>query len=215
MLKVLGLYSKSQLCCIINTRAHTHTLKSLAGSAVWLKHRQIQCFKRCSMFNGAQNSFFLVSSFLWKAKPPLDCCCPTFRGGYLIYLFLVLWGVEDKRSFLLLIYRASQFLLGYVNTHVTKGVWEGFPDSFELSFEVAVMVNKSSRKTEGAVCTDSETRARVELQQWVGLEAGWDQGAWVPACDGKPWKGVKQESDSARLHPRSFWLWFRRWIWKR
>ena len=94
--------------------------------------------------------------------------------------------MEDKRSFLLLIYRASQFLLGYVNTHVTKGVWEGFPDSFELSFEVAVMVNKSSRKTEEAVCTDSETWARVELQQWVGLEAGWDQGAWVPACDGKP-----------------------------
>ena len=93
-----------------------------------------------------------------------------------------------------------------------KGVWEGFPDTFELSFEVAAMVNKSSRKAEGAVCTGLETWA-LGRAQTVGW--GLRQGRTVElGC--QPVMGTHEMTLSRKvtqpdcLLERSFWLWFRR-----
>lgn len=53
-----------------------------------------------------------------KSKASVGLLLPYFPWRISDLIVLVLWGVED-RSILLLIYRASQFLPGYVNIHVT------------------------------------------------------------------------------------------------
>lgn len=93
-----------------------------------------------------------------------------------------------------------------------KGVWEGFPDSFELSVEVAAMVNKSSRKTEGAVCTGSETRAlgRTKTVGW-GLRQGRTQELGCqPVMENHERALSRKVTQPDCILERSFWLWFRR-----
>ena len=204
----MGLYSKSQPCCIINTHAQTHTLKSLAGTDKSSVSRGVLCLTVHRIPSFWCLHSYEKQSLRWTVAALLSMediwfICFWYFGVWkirdLFYFsstgpassFLVMWTHMSQKEF----GRAFQTALSWV----LKWLWWSTSQVGKLREQCA----QTWRPGTGRTATVG------------GLEAGRDQGAWVPACDGKPWKGVKQESDSARLHPRSFWLWFRRWIWKR
>ena len=93
-----------------------------------------------------------------------------------------------------------------------KEFGRAFQTALELSVEVAAMVNKSSRKTEGAVCTGSETRAlgRTKTVGW-GLRQGRTQELGCqPVMENHERALSRKVTQPDCILERSFWLWFRR-----